>query len=99
MKLLMENWREKLEEAEFKMKGVEDTYEPMVSQEPPVEELEASTIELLNQLDELVAKIKDSLGVSPESTRTVTKTQSAGPYRSTRTGKEVKPPEDVPFEE
>ena len=99
MKLLIENWREKLEEADFEMKGVEDTYEPMVSQEAPAESSDASTIELLNQLDELVAKIKDSLGAAPESARTVTKSQSAGPYRSTRTGKEVKPPKDVPFEE
>jgi archaellum component FlaC len=99
MKLLMENWREKLEEAEFEMKGVEDTYEPMVSQEAPAESPDASTMELLNQLDELVTKIKESLGAAPESARTLTKMQTAGPYRSTKTGKEVKPPKDLPFEE
>lgn len=57
MKLLIENWRKQLEE--YEITGVD--YEPGAAQEEPAEEPEESTIELLNQLEELIRKIKDSL--------------------------------------
>ena len=57
MKLLIENWRKQLEE--YEITGVD--YEPGTAQEDPTEEPEESTIELLNQLEELIRKIKDSL--------------------------------------
>ena len=57
MKLLMENWRKQLEE--YEITGVD--YEPGTAQEEPAEEPEESTIELLNQLEDLIRKIKDSL--------------------------------------
>ena len=59
MKLLMENWLKLLKE-DWEVKGDVD-YTPMVSQEGPAEEPEESTMELLNQLEELIRKIKDSL--------------------------------------
>ena len=62
MKLLMENWRKQLEE--YEITGVD--YEPGAAQEGPAEEPEESTIELLNQLEDLIRKIKDSLTPSPE---------------------------------
>ena len=65
MKLLMENWRKLLKE-DWKVKGDVD-YTPMVSQEGPAEEPEESTMELLNQLENLIGKLKDSLTPSPEA--------------------------------
>ena len=78
MKLLIENWRKKLKE-EFEMKGAD--YEPMVSQAEPEAPTEETTMELLDQLDELVEKIKDSIGGGPEepAAPTATKWSKAGP--------------------
>ena len=62
MKLLIENWRKQLEE--YEITGVD--YEPGAAQEEPAEEPEESTMELLNQLENLIGKLKDSLTPSPE---------------------------------
>ena len=91
MKLLMENWRKQLKE--YEITGVD--YEPGAAQEEPAQESEESTVELLNQLDELVKKIKDSLGAAPEEEPSA---PSAYAHKSARpsagSGRE-----EAPFEE
>jgi len=57
MKKLLNEWRKQLEE--YDITGVD--YEPGTAQEEPAEEPEESTIELLNQLEDLIRKIKDSV--------------------------------------
>ena len=90
MKLLIENWRKKMEE-DFKMKGAD--YEPMVSQAEPEASREKTTMELLDQLDELVEKIKDSVGGGSEEPAAPTATKWS------KAGANIGDDEDVPFEE
>lgn len=99
MKLLIENWRKLLKEADFDIEGAK--YAAMVSQEGPAEESEESTMELLNQLDELVKKIKDSIGAAPEEEEIeIEEPRAPGAKKWSRARPSSGPgAEDAPFEE